>query len=346
MKLFIKTYGCQANINDSEILAAKFRKRGNVIVKSESEADTILVNSCSVKNKTQSKILYYINQHYPSKKIVVAGCLINTLDLKNQFPKIKILDTLNLKRLSQPLLRKDKEIAIIQISRGCLNECAYCATKLAKKSLKSYPIKEIRFELERAVKEGCRKIYLTSQDNGCYGFDLKGKQKTNLAGLLNELTKVEGDYKIRVGMANPQYIKKFLPQLIQSFKSSKVQKFIHIPVQSGSDNVLKEMKRGHTPEDFEKIAIAFRKAFPRSKFKDSTIATDIIVGYPTESEHDFNKTLELMKRVKPEVLNISAFSSRPRTNASKLKQLPSEIIKNRMVRLNDLYKDYKKDILV
>lgn len=346
MKLFIKTYGCQANINDSEILAAKYKKQGNIIVNSEIEADTILINSCSVKNKTQSKILHYINQYYLSKRIVVAGCLINTLDLTNQFPKIKILDTLNLKRLGRPLLRKDKEIAIIQISRGCLNECAYCATKLAKKSLKSYPIKEIRFELEKAVKEGCRKIYLTSQDNGCYGFDLKGKQKTNLAELLNELTKVEGDYKIRVGMANPQYIKKFLPQLIQSFKSSKIQKFIHIPVQSGSDNILKDMKRGHTTEDFEKIATAFRKAFPRSKFKDSTIATDIIVGYPTESEQDFGKTLELMKMVKPEVLNISAFSSRPKTKASKLKQLSSEMIKKRMVELNNLYKRYREEILI
>ena len=346
MKLFIKTYGCQANINDSEILAAKYKKQGNIIMNYESEADTILINSCSVKNKTQSKILYYINQYYNSKKIIVAGCLINTIDLKKQFPKIELLDTLSLKRLNQPLMRKDKDIAIIQISQGCMNECAYCATNLAKKSLKSYPIKEIRFELERAVKEGCKKIYLTSQDNGCYGFDFKRKQKTNLANLLDELIGVEGNYKIRAGMANPQYIKKFLPQLIKSFKSNKIQKFIHIPVQSGSDKVLKDMKRGHTAEDFEKIAIAFRKAFPRSKFPDSTIATDIIIGYPTETEKDFNKTLELIKRVKPEVLNISAFSSRPKTSASKLKQLSSEIIKKRMVELNNLYKSYRKDILV
>ena len=341
MKIFIKTYGCQANINDSEIISSRFKKQGYKLANTENKADTIFINSCSVKNKTQSKILDYIKKH-KDKKTIVGGCLVKTLNLKKQFPNIsiKIIDTTNLQRLNQPLIRKDKDIAIIQISQGCLNECAYCATKLAKGNLKSYSISKIKAEFERAISEGCKIIYLTSQDNGCYGFD----KKTNLANLLNTLTKIKGNYKIRVGMANPQHIKKIKKQLINSMKNKKVQKFLHIAVQSGSDKVLKHMKRGHKVKDFEDLAKEFRKAFPRAKFKDSTIATDIIVGYPSETNKDFQQTINLIKKVKPEVLNISSFSSRPKTQASKLKQLDSKIIKQRTKKLNNLYQEYRKNI--
>ncbi|MFA6023337.1 MAG: MiaB/RimO family radical SAM methylthiotransferase [Candidatus Pacearchaeota archaeon] len=335
--IFIKTYGCQANINDSEILAHKFAKKGYILTDSEEKADTILINSCSVKNKTQSKILHYIKTHYSTKKIILAGCLIKTIDLKKQFPKITILDTLNLKRLNQTLIRKDKDIAIIQISQGCLNNCAFCATKLAKGKLKSYSPRDIKFELERAVSEGCKKIYLTSQDNGCYGFDLK--PKTNISNLIDELTKVQGNQKIRVGMMNPQHIIKFLPQLINSFKSPKIQKFIHIPVQSGSNKILKDMKRGHSVEDFTNIVSEFRKQIP-----NIDIATDIIVGYPSETDEDFEKTYQLIKQIKPEVINIASFSSRPKTQANKLKQLSSQIIKQRTKKLNYLYLSYRPEV--
>jgi threonylcarbamoyladenosine tRNA methylthiotransferase CDKAL1 len=342
-KLFIKTYGCQANKNDSEILEAKYIDKGYEIVDSEKKADIILVNSCSVKNKTQSKIIDYLNKYYDSKKIIMSGCLINTINIKKQFPRLNLLNNLNLKRLNQKVIRKEKEIGIIQISQGCLNNCTYCATKLAKGKLKSYPIKKIKSEFESAISEGVKKIYLTSQDNGCYGFDFSNK-KINLAILLNELVKIEGNYKIRVGMANPQHLKKFFPELLKSFESERVLKFLHIPVQSGSNKVLKEMKRGHIAEDFIKISESFRKKFPRDKFRDSTIATDIIVGYPTETEEDFEETLKLIKEVKPEVLNISAFSSRPRTEANKLKNIDSRIIKERTKKVNEVYLDYRKKL--
>jgi len=339
MKIFIKTYGCQANINDSEIIAGKLKKQSHKITKSEKSADAIFINSCTVKNKTQSKILHYIKRHQ-DKKIIIGGCLPKTFNIKKYYPKVKIVDTLKYKRLLQPLVRKNKKIAIIQISQGCLNDCTYCATRLAKGKLKSYNVKDIKKELEKAVKEGCKTIYLTSQDNGCYGFD----KKTNLAKLLKELLKIEGNYKIRIGMANPQHVKKYLSQLLKIIESKKIQKFLHIPVQSGSNKILKHMKRGHTVEDFIKITKQFRKKFPRSKFKDSTIATDIIVGYPTETDEDFQKTLKLIKQIKPEVLNISAFSSRPGTAASKLKQLDSKIVKQRTKKLDKVYESYRRKL--
>ena len=150
---------------------------------------------------------------------------------------------------------------------------------------------------------------------------------------------IEGNYKIRIGMMNPWHLAKILPELINSFKSEKIMKFLHIPVQSGSEKILKHMKRVHTVESYRLAVKEFRKKFP----KDS-IATDIIIGYPEETEEDFQLTYDLIKETKPEVLNISKFSSRPGTKASKLKQLPSEIIKERSVRLNSLYQEYKKGI--
>jgi len=339
MKIFIKTYGCQANISDSEILAGKLKSQGHEIVSSEKQADKIIVNSCSVKNKTQSKILHYLEKNQ-NKKIEVGGCLIKTIDLTKQFPNIKTLDTINVNKLNQPLVKSHKELAIIQISQGCLNACTFCATKLARGVLKSYRIGDIKREFQRALEQGAKKIYLTSQDNGCYGFDIK----TNLPELIKELTSIEGNYKIRIGMMNPWHLRKIKNELIESMKSDKIQKFIHLPVQSGSEKVLKDMKRIHTVKEFKEFSDLFRKSFPRDKYKDSTIATDIIVGYPTETQEDFQETLNLIKEVKPEVLNVSAFSSRPKTKSSKLKQLSSEIIKERTKKINELYNSYRKAI--
>ncbi|MEM3074568.1 MAG: radical SAM protein [Candidatus Pacearchaeota archaeon] len=341
MKIFIKTYGCQANINDSEILAGKLKKEGNILVNSEEDADKIIVNTCSVKNKTQSKILHYIGSQISKNiQIEVGGCLTKTIDIKNKFQSVKIIDTINTSKLNKPVVRFNRDIAIIQISKGCLNYCTFCSTKIARGDLKSYRIGDIKRQLEFVVKENIKKIYLTSQDNGAYGKDIK----TSLPELLKELIEIKGDFKIRIGMMNPWHLRKIKKNLLEIIESNKIQKFLHIPVQSGSDKVLKNMKRIHTVSEFREIVNDFRKKFPREKYKDSTIATDIIVGYPTETEEDFQQTLNLIDETKPEVLNISAFSSRKGTEASKLKQLPSEIIKERTKRLNQLYLNYKRNL--
>jgi threonylcarbamoyladenosine tRNA methylthiotransferase CDKAL1 len=351
MKVFIETYGCQANISDSEQIAGILKNNHHEITNDEKEADAIIVNSCSVKNKTQSKILNYIKKN-KNKNIFVGGCLTKTLDIKKYVPEVKaVFDTNSIlkipeiittkqdcfsekkeKRISAPIIRKDKNLGILVISEGCLNSCTFCATKLARGSLKSYRVGDIKRKLEIAIKEGCKKINLSSQDNGCYGFDIK----TSLPELVNELTSVKGDYKIRIGMMNPWHLDKILEKLIESYKSPKVMKFLHIPVQSGSNKILKDMKRIHTVENFTKAVKEFRKLFPKI-----SIATDVIVGYPTETEENFKKTYNLIKDIKPEVLNISTFSSRPNTDASKLKQLKSEIMKERSIKMDNLYNDYK-----
>jgi len=215
-----------------------------------------------------------------------------------------------------------------------LNRCTFCATKLARGNLRSYRIGDIKRQVEKAVTDGCKRINLTSQDDGCYGFDID----TDLPSLLNELITIEGDFTIRVGMMNPWHLDKVMDGLLEVFESDKIFKFLHIPVQAGSEQVLKHMRRIHTVENFKDAVEKFR-----AKFSGMNIATDIIVGYPSETEEDFQETLELIEETKPEVVNISRFSSRQGTDASKMKQISSEIMKDRSQRLHEVIKKQKEE---
>ena len=356
MKIFIKTYGCQANINDSEQIAGLLVKGGYELVDSKDKAEAIIVNTCSVKNKTQSKILHYLKElDKGGKKVFVGGCLTKTLDLRKRFPGLNgVFDTNSISKIGEvlenekdifsekkeqriniPVIRNKQGLGIISIGEGCVNKCTFCATKLARGILRSYRIGDIKRALEQAVKDGCKRIYLTSQDNGCYGFDIG----TNLPSLLKELLTVEGEYKIRIGMMNPWHLRKILVELIEVYKNPKVEKFIHLPVQSGSNSVLKHMKRIHSAENFKEAVEKLRGEIP-----DINIATDIIVGYPTETEEDFQETIKLLEETKPEVINISVFSSRPGTEASRLKQLSSQVIKERSKRLDELVIKFKEEL--
>jgi len=237
-------------------------------------------------------------------------------------------------KINIPRIRKEKDTARIVIQEGCLNKCSFCATKLARGNLKSYRIGDIKREVEKSIKEGCKKVYLTGQDLGCYGFDLK----TNLPELLDELTKIEGEFMIRVGMMNPWHVIKILDSLIESYKNPKIMKFLHLPVQSGSEEVLKHMRRIHTVDTFKTIIKKFREEIP-----NVDIDSDIIVGYPKESEKDFNQTLSLIKEIKPNVLNISRFAARPGTEAYNLKRLPTQEVKRRSVLADKIFKEIKKN---
>lgn len=342
MKFLILTYGCAANQSDSSIMKAKLLQANNVEAGNEEEADVIIVNSCGVKKPTGDKIINKIGRLIKAeKKVIVAGCLtaiegerLKKFDLFGIVTPGSIDEIVEIaekggvgkeKKLNKA--RMDKccgDVYIIQIAEGCLGACTYCGTRFARGSLRSYPVKDIIDEVKRASK--FKTIYLTSQDDGAYGLDIG----TNLASLL---TKVANELKgsntiVRVGMANPEHVKKQLTELIEAYKSDNIMKFIHLPIQSGSNRVLKEMNRRYTVEDVKVIMREFRKEIPKI-----CISTDVIVGYPTETEEDFEETLEFLKEMKPNVLNMSKFFSRPNTPAEKLKPLPSETMKERSARL-------------
>ncbi|MBT3464982.1 tRNA (N(6)-L-threonylcarbamoyladenosine(37)-C(2))-methylthiotransferase, partial [archaeon] len=201
-------------------------------------------------------------------------------------------------------------------------------TKFARGHLRSYKIEAIVKHIRNALNEGVKELWLTSQDTACYGYDID----TNLPNLLNEILKIKRDFKIRVGMGNPDFIPDFIDELIECFKDERIYRFLHIPIQAGSDNVLKKMRREYTIESFRNIVNKFKQEIP-----DFTLATDMICGYPEETDEDFEESLKIMNEFRPDVINISKFWSRPGTIAATMLQLPSETIKERsdlMVKLH------------
>jgi MiaB-like tRNA modifying enzyme len=213
--------------------------------------------------------------------------------------------------LTLPRLRLNPAVSIIPVNYGCLGACAYCCVVFARGHLRSYNVQEIIKKVQDDLAAGVHEFWVTSQDAACYGKD----KDSNLAELLHAICAVEGDFRIRVGMMTPNMVKDFLDDSIQAFKSEKIYKFIHLPVQSGDDEILKRMHRCYSVDDFKGIVDAFRSSFPKITF-----ATDVICGFPSESRKAFEKTLRLIEEVKPDIVNVSKFFARPRTVAAKMQK--------------------------
>jgi len=342
-KVYFKTYGCTLNYSDTEVMQGILTDVGFDIVTKPEDSEVIVINSCAVKKPTENRFFRYLKEMDELKRpIVITGCIAQTMPDKLKGYSIVGPDNINSivqiieetmhdnpmtllardrnTRLNLPKIRKNEVVEIIPICHGCLGECAYCIVKSARGDFYSHSKKDILKQARKAVSEGVKELWLTAQDTGCYGHD----QDTFLPSLLRDMVQLEGDFFIRIGMMNPNHVLEMLEDLIDIYKHDKLYKFIHIPVQSGSNKTLKKMKRRYTIEDFKRIVVEFRREIP-----DITISTDIICGYPDESEAEFNESVALVKELKPDVLNISRFWSRPGTTAAKLKQLSGEDTKKR-----------------
>lgn len=354
--IFLETYGCSANQNNSEIIKGLIRQCGLELTSNPKIADLIIINSCVVKEPTEKKIENRIKEFIKlKKKIIIAGCMPEIRKEKLREKNIFLLGNNHLKDLPK-LLRKisennykekeflsekreiklclskifqNKNIGITQISEGCLGDCNYCLTKFAKGKLFSYPEEEILKNIHRDLKLGVKEIWITSQDNASYGLP----EKRKLPDLLKKILALKGKFKLRLGMSNPNNIFPILDEIIEIFKDEKMYKFLHIPLQSGSNKVLKDMNRFYTKEDFCKIVSEFRKEIP-----EILIETDVIVAYPFETESDFEETFEIIKKIKPQFLNISKYWAMKGTKAAQLEQLPSEVAKKRAVKIINLHK--------
>ena len=355
-RVSIINYGCTANYNHGEIIAGSLNKKGYKITDLE-DSDTIIINSCIVKSVTENRIkakIKELSKKYPHKPILFTGCgadaeyktfhEINkkmifvsshhTDDIFEALEKRK--DFLGLRKedkLLKPRIRKNHLISIVEISQGCFGNCTFCITKNARGKLQSYDSDKIIREIKKSVKDGCKEIWLTSQDCGCYGIDIN----ENLCSLLKKIDKIEGDFRVRIGMSNPQFIRKFPKEFARILKDNRFFKFIHVPVQSGSDKILKLMKRGHDVEDFKKVVNVLRKNIP-----DITISTDIIVGFPGETDSNFIESVKLLEEIKPDIINISKFGARPGTEAKKMKQTDSKKVKERTILLGKVSEKIKK----
>ncbi len=315
--------------------------------------DFIVLNTCTVKKATEQRILYRISKLKDmGNRLLVGGCMASANKdlIMGASPNASIISTSNVNMVAEAIAkiesgtrvqedkyqRTDKSglipvsnsvISRIPISEGCLSSCSFCETKFARGPLNSFSQDVLLNAISMNVKAGAKEIELTSQDTGAYGLD-KG---TNIAELVSRASEIEGRFKIRVGMLNPQHLHKYFDSLLEAYGNERVYKFIHIPVQSGSDSVLKDMGRIYTVDEFR----AYCKELER-KVPGINIATDIIVGFPTETEEDFNATMDLLKEVKPNIANISKFTKRPHAKASFLRQLDNGVVKRRSIEVSRL----------
>jgi MiaB-like tRNA modifying enzyme len=214
---------------------------------------------------------------------------------------------------------------VVQIAQGCLGHCTYCITRRARGPLASFPKEEILEKVRAFVDAGAYEIQLTAQDVSAYGRDLG----TDLPALLSTISDLPGNYRIRIGMMNPATVLPVLDELVDACASDRIFRFLHLPVQSGSDRILEQMGRGYTVQEFEEIVAAFRSRYP-----DISIATDFIVGFPGETEDDFSRSLALIGRTKPAKVNVTRHSKRPFTGPFAEKDFPDSVKKDRSRLLN------------
>jgi len=348
LKVYIETYGCALARFDSAIMASVLEERGHEVVGDPSSADVLIVNTCAVRLDTEQRIvkrLVEIQRIYPGKKLIVAGCLAAARPglVRRVAPRASLVSPQNSSRVwiavesparvfmlggerdtsRMPSPRVEWAVGTIMIQEGCLGNCSFCLTKKARKKLKSYPPELVVEAVKRLVELGAREIRLTGQDTAAYGFDLPGRP--SLADLVGEiLDRVPGDYRIRIGMMTPEQAMRIIDDLIEVYADPRVYKFFHIPVQSGSDRVLKIMNRKYTVSDYIGLIEGIRARYP-----DSLIATDIIVGHPGEGEEDFELTLDLVRRLEFDRVHVAQYTIRPHTKSAAMPQLPDSVKKER-----------------
>jgi len=354
----IQTSGCSANQADSEQMAGLLRQAKFELVESIENADVVIFNTCTVKTSGENSFFTQLDQfktEHPYKMVIIAGCitptdkqklkaysLIGTKQFHNivqvveealhdnivQLPNNDEIPPLNL-----PKVRKNQIIEILPINRGCLEAYLSSKTKKALGNLISYPVAEIVEVAKKAVSEGVKEIWLTSQDTFGYGFDIG----TDLPTLLEQLLQIQGDFKIRIGAGNPEHMPKIETKLVELYKNPKMFKFLHLPLQAGHDETLKAMHRRYTVEGYLQTINLFKREIP-----EMNIMTDIMVGYPTETEDHYWGTLEVVRKTTPDFINISSFWARPDMPAADLEELPEEVVQHRSKVLTDIFHNASK----
>lgn len=352
MRTFVKGFGCSSNIADTEVLAGCLTDAGHTIVSSPGKAELLLYNTCAVKAQTEDRMIYLLKKVPKRKKLLVAGCLplVNPerLNREVRFDGVvgpacgeRIVDvvqrisvgkhveelkgSVNMPRLGLPRKQVNPCVSIVPICYGCLGECAYCCVRFARGKLRSYSISEIVDRVEEDLARGIREFWLTSQDSAGYGRDIG----LSLSELLKSVCGIEGDFFIRVGMMTPNNLLGIVGDVFNVFEDGKLLKFLHVPVQSGDDEVLGRMNRQYSVADYLALVEGFKEVFPRS-----TVATDVIVGFPGETKEAFENTLDLIEVTKPDIVNVSKFFARPGTSALNFKpQIGVQEIRARSGRL-------------
>ena len=339
----IETYGCTSNRGESREIERRLRDAGHHSVDGPEAADVAILNTCTVVEKTERNMLRRAEElQEETADLIVTGCmaLAQGEEFRDAGVDAQVLhwdevpDAVTNGECptttpdSEPIL--DGVIGILPIARGCMSNCSYCITKFATGRVDSPPVEENVEKARALVHAGAKEVRITGQDTGVYGWD-KGERK--LPELLDRIcTEIEGDFRVRVGMANPGGVHGIREELTDVFaRHEKLYNFLHAPVQSGSDEVLEAMRRQHRVDEYLEIVEAFDE-----RLDYWTLSTDFIVGFPTETSEDHERSMDLLRETRPEKINVTRFSKRPGTDAAEMKGLGGTVKKERSKAMSDL----------
>ena len=327
MKVYLEAYGCTQNYGEARLMQEVLAARGHALTSSEEDADAHVLVTCTVVEATERRMARRMTALEAfGKPLVVAGCMAAAQRdrVRALVPRAMLLPPRRWPEIVELLQggtacgdrAADLEAqglgwhdAIVPVAQGCAGRCTYCITRVARGRVSSYPVESLVAQVRRRVEHGAREIKLTGQDTAAYGIDTG----TDLAGLLRAIDGIPGDFRVRVGMMDPLTVLPILDALVDAYASRKIFTFLHLPAQSGSDEILTAMRREYSVAEFGTIVAKFRSVFP-----DLTLSTDVIVGFPGETEAQFDETMDLVRRTKPDIVNVTRFSPRAGTPAASL----------------------------
>ena len=329
------------NYGEGEQLSKRMERLGHIKADSVDDADIVILNTCTVVETTEKNMIRRMGDlKKKGKKVIVTGCMakVQPKRISIRLPDSVIIPPDRYPEFDQ--LVSDEfgccesfsesrygMSAILPIAQGCLGNCSYCITRFARGALKSYDENALVNEFDRMIDDGAKEILVTAQDTACYGRDTG----TDLPHLIRRFLERDGDYRIRIGMMNPNNLEPILDELMDLMEDRRMYRFLHIPVQSGSDSVLKNMRRRYTAEEFMKMAERIR-----ARYEDFSISTDMITGFPGETDEDHRKSIELIRELHADTVNITRFSVRPGTDAASMKdQIQGNVSKERSTELTE-----------
>ena len=358
-KAYVRSFGCQLNVSDGEKIQGLLKKMGYSFTEEEQEADLIILNTCAVRENAEDRVfgivgsMKKLKELKPSLMIGIAGCMTAQSHvaekIKKSYPQVDfvvgtsalsalprlILDTLKGAPFEADIteyddfseaaeqVRSSSFKASVPIMFGCNNFCTYCIVPYVRGRERSRRPVDIVAEVRQLVNDGYKEIMLLGQNVNSYGKDLGGEM--SFPQLLRELNGIEGDFWIRFMSSHPKDASRELIDAI--FECEKVAKHLHLPVQSGSTEVLARMNRRYTVEDYLTIVENIRSRDP-----DFSLTTDLIVGFPDETDEDFHATLDIVKKVKYDNIYSFIYSKRSGTKAAEMPDRTSEEEKGRRMR--------------
>mgnify|MGYP000229971547 CR=1 FL=1 len=343
----IETYGCTANRGESRQIERALRDGGHHEASGPDDADVAILNTCTVVEKTERNMLtraQELDEETPGD-LVVTGCmaLAQGEEFRNAGVDAEVLHwdevPSHVRNGECPTTTPDAEpildgvVGILPIARGCMSDCSYCITKQATGKIDSPSISENVDRARALVHAGAKELRITGQDTGVYGWD-DGERK--LHTLLDRIcTEIDDEFRVRVGMANPKGVHGIREELAAVFaEHDELYNFLHVPVQSGSDDVLGDMRRQHQVSEFLEVVDTFDDALG-----EWTLSTDFICGFPTETDADHEQSMALLREVRPEKVNVTRFSKRPGTDAADMKGLGGTIKKERSKAMSEVKRE-------